>query len=129
MVGPPPPSETPMFHGSHRLAAASAPTDGTSSPPRGSALVRLGWMLGGTLVMAISLMVIAGKPPMKVGLPDVVFWATVVVTGLLRTLDVTRFHGETTRGTPATTTDLKRYLGGLAAVSIVGWLVAQAVHV
>ena len=121
MVGPPSQSDNPMLHGNH---ASSAP----KVSPEKSVALRLGWMLGGTLVMAISLMVIAGKPALTFGLSDGVFWAAVLLTGLLRTLDVTRYHGETTSGTPATTTDLKRYLRNLAALSVPCWIAAQAIH-
>jgi hypothetical protein len=106
---------------------SGASIQGASAP--GSVVVRLGWMLGGTLAMMVSLMVIAGKPRLTVGLPDAIFWAAVVLTGLLRTLDITRFHGETTQGVPATTRDLKRYLAGLGALAVAGWLVAQSIHV
>lgn len=114
-----------MLHASH------APKISPEQAPRatvGSVAVRLGWMLGGTLVMIISLMVIAGKPALTLGLPDVIFWAAVLLTGVLRTVDVTHFHGETTGGMPATTADLKRYLRGLGVLAVSCWFAAQAVH-
>ncbi len=113
---------------SHRPSAASR-TSIEGAPSSRSAVVRLGWMLGGTLTMAVALMVIAGKPRLTPGLADAVFWTAVVLTGLLRTLDITRFHGETTQGVPATTRDLKRYLIGLAALAVTGWVVAQSIHI
>lgn len=127
MVGPPSPSEAPMLHG-HRPSAASANLI-ESPPSSGSVVVRLGWMLGGTLAMMVALMVIAGKPRLTLGLPDIVFWTAVALTALLRTLDITRFQGETTHGVPATARDLKRYLTGLAALAVTGWVVAQSIHV
>lgn len=116
-----------MLHGHRPAAASGTPIKG--APSSGSTVVRLGWMLGGTLTMLVALMVIAGKQRLTLGLPDVVFWAAVVLTGLLRTLDITHFHGETTQGVPATDRDLKRYLTGLAVLAVTGWVIAQLVHI
>ena len=107
---------------SHTLTSAAA-------PDHGSIGLRLGWMLGGPLAMMIALVAIAGSPRFTLGWSDLAFWTAVLLTGSFRALDVTRFHGETTHGMPATTADLKRYLAALAAVCTALWVAAQAVHV
>ena len=96
---------------------------------RGAILVRLGWMVAGTLTILISALMIASEPTWTLGLRDLVFWVAVVATGILRYVDISRFHGETTNGEPATAAHLKRYLTGLTALAAVAWLAAQSLHI
>lgn len=111
-------------------AAGNATTGDPSQParPRGAALVRIGWMLIGSVGMVISVMTIAGFPAWTFSLRDGVFWGAVVATGILRYWDATRLGGENSRGEPTTPRDLQRYLGGLAALSVMAWVAAQSVH-
>ena len=118
-----------MLPENHASGAATISAGQAPGARAGSPALRLAWMLGGPLLMIVSLGVIAGKPALSPGLSDAVFWAAVLLTGFLRALDVTRYHGETTRGLPATTRDLKRYLLGLGATSVACWIAAQAIHV
>lgn len=92
-------------------------------------LVRLGWMLAGTLVMLVSVMTIASLPAWTFSFRDGVFWGAVIATGGLRYWDTTRFAGQTASGGLTTTSDLHRYLGGLGVFAVVAWMTAQAIHV
>lgn len=117
----------PLGHASanpSRSIDSSAPT----ARPAGAIVVRLGWMLAGNLAMLISVMMIASQPRWMFSLWDGIFWGAVVLTGALRYCDIARLRGETTSGAPATAADLRRYLVGLAALSVAGWLGAQAIH-
>jgi hypothetical protein len=98
------------------------------APVRGSILVRLGWMLFGPLAMMISVMGIVSLSAWTFGLRDLVFWAAAVLSGTLKYMDVTRHHGETAAGRPATKADFWRYLAGLAGTSVALWVLAQAIQ-
>lgn len=93
-----------------------------------SALVRLGWMVGGTLAMIVSGMSIAAQPSWTFGWRDVVFWSAALASIALRYLDVTRFAGETADGQPATRADLARYAAGLCLTAAVAWFCAHALR-
>jgi len=85
-------------------------------------------MLGGTLVVLVTVMIIASQPPWTIGVLDLVFWSAVVCSVMLRYWDIARFRGETTGGEPATMADFKRYAAGIGAVSAAVWLAAQAIQ-
>jgi hypothetical protein len=102
-----------------------------SSPQRGAGLgafVRLGWMIGGTLTMLVSVMSIAAQPVWTFGWRDVVFWSAAFASIFLRYLDVVRFAGETADGRPATRVDFARYAGGLYLAASVAWFLAHSLH-
>lgn len=103
---------------------------GSENPARrpGGVVVRLGWMLGGTLALLVTVMKIASQPPWTIGLLDLVFWGAVALTVMLRYWDITRFRGETTSGEPATMADFRRYAAGTAGVSAACWLIARAIQ-
>ena len=73
------------------------PQEGSHGPRRVLAreLVRLGWMLFGFNGIVVAGMSIVCYPTWTLRWRDVVFWGTVVGTGLLRHLDIMRFEGET----------------------------------
>ena len=129
MVGPPSlgsmPGETPMISPDLRsdVRASESPSEGSK------ALVRLGWMLGGTMITLIAWFTLVSSPAWTFGLRDVVFWSGVLVSLSLRYLDVMRFQGQTSDGEPATMGDFRRYALGLAVIAGAGWAVAQAVHI
>jgi hypothetical protein len=101
------------------------------TPHRGagaSALVRLGWMVGGTLAMLVSGMSIAAQPRWTFGWRDVVFWSAALAAIVLRYLDVARFAGETADGRPATRAHFIRYAAGLCIAAALAWFSVQSLH-
>jgi hypothetical protein len=92
------------------------------------ALVRIGWLAVGTIAILGLAMSIASRPPWSLGIRDALFWGATVGTAALRCIDVMKLEGQTTRGDPATTGDLVRYLVGLAVFATLLWLGAQSVQ-
>lgn len=133
MVGPPSlgnmPRETHMLPHDPIAPASSREPMTTEAPDEGmGALVRLGWMMGGTLTMLIAGFTIASSPAWTFGLRDVVFWFGALLALALRYLDVARFAGQTSSGEPATMKDFWRYSAALSVVALGGWAAAQSVH-
>lgn len=91
-------------------------------------LIRLGWMLGGTLMMLIAGFTIASTPQWTFGLSDAVFWFGALFAVVLRYWDIRRFQGQTANGDPATMAHFARYLATIAVVALSGWFTAQSVH-
>lgn len=111
-----------------RPASSPESTSRTDEHEGSSALIRLGWMLGGTLTMLISWFTIISTPSWTFGARDAVFWCAALLTLTLRYVDVTRYQGLTSRGEPATAAHFARYAVGLLVTSCVGWTLAQSVH-
>ena len=88
-------------------------------------LVRLVWMLLGNLVLVISALSISHRAASFSG-ADVVFWVTVVAVIWLRYIDITRLHGQTATGTPATMAHWRRYSMLMAAGAFALWIIAHA---
>ena len=84
-------------------------------------------MLFGFVAIATTAMSIANLPTWSLGWRDIAFWSAVLATALFRYLDVMRFHGETANGERATPRDLRRYLLGLAVLSVCLWSGVQSV--
>lgn len=108
-------------------------TKSATVPPGGpgsgaAVLVRLGWMLGGTLMMLIAGFTIASTRQWTFGLPDAVFWFGALLAIVLRYWDIRRFQGQTANGDPATMAHFPRYFATLSVVALAGWLVAQSIH-
>jgi hypothetical protein len=93
------------------------------------ALVRFGWIAVGFIGIVMTAMSIAARPAWSFGFRDAAFWGVVVITALLRYIDVTHFHGDTANGQPATVGDLRRYLLGLVVASSGAWVLAQSIHI
>lgn len=110
------------------MSTHNLPSEAGSSQSGVGVLVRLGWMLGGFIAIVMTAMSIANHPTWSFGWRDVVFWSAVVASALFRSLDISRFEGQTVRGDPATDRDLRRYLLGLALCSGAVWTLVQSVH-
>lgn len=98
-----------------------------SAQPTGTGcLVRLAWMLGGPAAVLVSARFICQHKGGLLSVADLVFWLAVVGAILIRRLDITRFHGDTAAGTPATIHHWHRYALGVAVISLVIWGAAHA---
>lgn len=95
----------------------------------GGMLVRLGWMVGGTLTMLVAGFVIVSRPTWTIGGADAAFWAGALLAIVLRYLDVTRYGGDTSRGEPATMGHFTRYAIGVVGIGLAYWTMAQSVHI
>lgn len=111
-----------------RSSAGSPALDARSSEGVG-ALVRLGWMLGGTLTMLIAGFTIASRPVWTLSVRDIVFWSGALLAVTLRYWDIEHFHGQTSTGEPATRNDFWRYCATLSVIAIAAWVAAQSVHI
>ena len=87
-------------------------------------LVRLIWMGFGNLALALLALLIIQKGSFSV--LDGVFWAMVGTLVVVRYFDVTRLHGLTADGKPASLRHWYRYAFGLLAASGGGWTLAHA---
>jgi hypothetical protein len=88
-------------------------------------LVRLVWMAVGNFALLFCAMFIArGTAPVVM---DIAFWAVAVGVIVVRYIDITRFHGETSEATPATLADWRQYSVRVAVASAVLWVFARFV--
>ena len=101
----------------------------SAEPGEGSgALIRLGWMIGGSLTMLCAWFTILNQPPWTFGIRDAVFWSGALLALAMRYLDITRFRGQTSRGEVATMAHFWRYAVGLSVIASSAWTLAQAVR-
>jgi len=87
-----------------------------------SAMVRLSWMVAGSMGWFLTLLFIAQRASY---LADIVFFGLVAGMIVVRYIDINRFAGQTVDGTPATLRDWKDYAIGLSLISLVAWGVAR----
>lgn len=107
----------------------SPATAGAESLSEGlGVLVRLGWLLGGTLTTLIAWFTVVSSPASTFGVGNVVLWSGAALAVASRYWDIARFRGRTSRGEPATTKNFWRYLAGLSAMALGAWTAAQSVH-
>ena len=109
------------------MANPEKKADAASQMSEAGCLVRLGWMMFGNAALAICVGTIAGQAGMSLSIADAVFWAVVIVLVWLRHFDITRMHGQTAGGQPATLSHWRRYAGLLLALSLAAWAAAHAV--
>ena len=86
-------------------------------------IVRLSWMAFGNLVLIFTAFSIALQRSGIV--QDLLFWAVVAGLILIRYIDITVFHGQTTESEPATLQHWRRYSLLLFLASGVLWLLAH----
>ena len=104
-------ADLPVTDGSQSEATAA---EGSSA--RGSAWLRVYWMAFGNLILAAAAMLVLQTPGSP--LTIVGYWVAVALLAVARTLDVTRHHGATAEGEPATREHLRSYLTWLAVMSV-----------
>jgi hypothetical protein len=102
--------------------------DAPSSPGMGfgGCLVRLGWMLFGSVILLFSAVVIARHQGF-LSVADGVFWAAIAACVGLRYFDVSRMHGQTASGEPSTLAHWRQYTIRLVAVGAIVWGVAHGI--
>ncbi len=101
----------------------------SGTEPVSGCLVRLGWLVGGVVMLLVLTITISQEPPWTLTAKDVAFWAVVGIVVALRYIDVKRFRGRTMEGEPATVRHVVRYAIGLVGASALLWTLAQSVQV
>lgn len=90
-------------------------------------LVRLFWMaLGNALLLACAALV-AKQKAWTFSIVDGAYLAVVLLMIAARFVDISRFHGETTDGKPATMAHFKRFAVLLLLVGAGVWALAHSV--
>lgn len=85
-------------------------------------LLRLFWMVIGNLLLVLAVIAVAQAPSDKLVFGDILFWVVVALMVGCRWADVRLFQGTRADGTPASPSDLRRYILILAAGGGLLWL-------
>lgn len=94
-----------------------------------SALMRLGWMMAGPLMVLIATFSILSKPSWTFGGHDGLLLLGVSLATVCRYLDIKRYNGQTANGETATMTNFTRYAISLSVIAAALWAAAQSTHV
>src|SRR5687767_8728625 len=99
--------------------AAATGQGGPESLP--GCLVRLGWMVGGNLLLLMLTLTILRELEWTLTLKDALFWLVVATMVALRYVDMMRLRGTTADGEPTTARHVRRYAVGLLGVWALVW--------
>jgi hypothetical protein len=102
------------------------PADGQSTAL--GFLARLWWMLGGNVLLALSLIFIFRNQGSFFHPADGVFWITVAALVLVRYLDIRFLNGQTATEEEASLTDWVRYAVLLPVCAMVLWAMAHGAN-
>ena len=89
-------------------------------------LVRLFWFFGGNAILIVSAGYISQHRGSFLSVWDAVFWGTAILLMAVRYLDITRLHGQTAAGGPATIGHWRRYAILLLGAASLAWLATHA---
>lgn len=89
-------------------------------------LVRIFWMGAGNVLMFVLAILIAQKEVLVLTVYDLGLWALAAAMVAVRYIDITRLHGQTTDGEPATLAHWRRYALGLASITLLFSIMAHA---
>ena len=92
-------------------------------------LIQLVWGIGGFGMLVILWVTIMRGAQWTFTVKDVLYWAVVLGMIAARHIDVTRYHGGTTTGAPATARTVGLYALGLLGAAGLFWCIAQAFDV
>ena len=93
-----------------------------------SCLVRLAWIAGGNILLAMFAILIARAERWTLTAKDVAFWLILGSIVTLRYLDWKAFSGTTADGALATVRDVRRYAAWLVGVWFALWTIAQSLE-
>ena len=96
-----------------------ARTDHSSDDSLIALVTRLFWMILGPIGLALLAMVIVRHGAFS--LRDGVFAAGLLLALYARYIDVSRYHGKTAEGSPATMKDVRSYVRGLLLLAVAMW--------
>lgn len=90
-------------------------------------LARAFWMMFGNVILIFSAISIFQRKSgnWDWGVADIIFWVTVAAIALARYMDIQVWKGLTAMGTPATKSDLRKYLVMLGIFSTALWGLAH----
>ena len=89
-------------------------------------LIRLAWMLIGTIALMFSLRGVWISRHSGITWHDYIFWLVIVMMVALRYVDITWMGGQTVKGDPATRAHWRRFALILLLGGLVLWLVVHA---
>ena len=90
-------------------------------------LARIFWMPIGSMVLAISMIIILQHKGSMFHAADLVFWVTIAAIILVRYLDIKFWGGMTAAGGPATMANWNRYAAALLIGSAAVWVLFHVV--
>ncbi|MCE5229246.1 hypothetical protein LLG95_06575 [bacterium] len=94
--------------------------------PVAGCLTRLYWMVGGVIILIfLGYSIVAQGSP---SIYDAMYWIVVLSLVLVRFADIQFMHGQTAEGKPATMSDWRRYVLGLASGALGVWLVLHGIN-
>ena len=108
------------------VARATSDVSQPASKPR-SIILRLHWMILGAAALATCALFLLQGGHSAVSLPSFAMWGIAASMVGARWLDISRFHGLTADGVPATTSHLRRYALGVGAATAALWSGALAI--
>jgi len=106
-----------------RSGKDTPPTTGIGA---GGCLVRLGWILFGSVILLFSAIGIIRHEGF-LSVADGVFWAALAACIVLRYIDIRYLKGHTAGGDPATMVHWRRYALMLLGLGAAGWGVAHSI--
>jgi len=104
----------------------ATPQQSEPATPLLAVLGRLTWMLFGPLAVVLSAITLVGKDKALLSLADAGYFTALAAMLLGRCVEFSSGHALTATGEPATTSHLRRYLIGAAAIGLGVWLLVKA---
>lgn len=106
--------------------AAPSPESTASNSGLGL-LLRLFWMIFGTVVLGFSGLYILWNREGFFSVADISYGAIVPLLIAARYLDIAKFHGATGTGEPATMAHWRRYALGVLVISVAAWVILHGI--
>lgn len=108
--------------------AAARGSDGSKPLPMSGCFVRLGWIVGGNVLLAMLAVLIARGERWTLSPKDAAFLVILGAAVALRYVDWKRFGGTTADGEPATLHHFRRYVAWHLGSWSGAWTVAQTLE-
>jgi hypothetical protein len=106
---------------------ATKPTQSSKQETELGCLTRLSWMLFGNVGILISAVFIAKHKGSFLSYADLAYWLVIAFLIGMRYIDITRMHGLTATGEPATINNWRKYVLYMVIFSCVLWGIVHAV--
>lgn len=105
-----------------RSHTSSIPSDTAPHTPAMAVALRLFWLLFGNIVLVAGLaFILTRADAASLVAIDLGYWVVVAALLAARRIDITRYHGATADGDPATLSHWRRYALGLVPLSGAAW--------
>jgi hypothetical protein len=104
-----------------------SPSNETSTTNILGILLRVYWMLGGSITLAVCALYAAMHPAPPISWADAIYGVTIPLLIAARYADIKHFGGLTSDGEPATMAHWRRYTLWLCIGSAILWLAAHGI--